>query len=77
MARLRAEGSCPWDRERAERPRPYLIEKHEVVQRSTRVRGTTSGELGDLLFQVVFHCQIAGETGEFTMSDVLDRLTRR
>ena len=39
--------------------------------------GHLAEELGDLLFQVVFHSQVAAEAGEFTMSDVLDRLIEK
>ena len=80
MARLRGEGGCPWDREQTRASlKPYLIEEayevlHAIDEDDT---GHLAEELGDLLFQVVFHCQIAGETGEFTMSDVLDRLTEK
>ena len=80
MARLRGEGGCPWDREQTRASlKPYLIEEayevlHAIDEDDT---GHLAEELGDLLFQVVFHCQIAGETGEFTMSDVLDRLIEK
>lgn len=78
MARLRGEGGCPWDREQTRASlRPYLVEEaYEVLQAIDE--GDTdhvAEELGDLLFQVVFHCQIASETGEFTMADVIERLT--
>ena len=77
MARLRGQGGCPWDREQTRASlRPYLIEEaYEVVQAIDE--GSNDHlveELGDLLFQVVFHSQLGAETGEFTMDDVLDRL---
>ncbi len=77
MARLRGEGGCPWDREQTRASlQPYLIEEaYEVLQAIDE--GSTDHlveELGDLLFQVVFHCQIATEAGEFTMTDVIERL---
>lgn len=84
MARLRAEGGCPWDREQTRTSlRPYVIEEaYEVVQAIDE--GSPDHlveELGDLLFQVVFHSQLGAEAGEFTMQDVLDRvcdkMTRR
>lgn len=84
MARLRAEGGCPWDREQTRTSlRPYLIEEaYEVVQAIDEgSRDHLVEELGDLLFQVVFHSQLGAEAGEFTMEDVLDRvcdkMTRR
>src|SRR5262245_44736047 len=77
MARLRGEGGCPWDREQTrESLKPYLIEEaYEVVQAiDERDVDHLIEELGDLLFQVVFHCQVASEAGEFTMAEVLERL---
>jgi MazG family protein len=77
MSRLRGDDGCPWDREQTrESLKPYLIEEaYEVVQAIDE--GDTAHlveELGDLLFQVVFHCQVARERAEFTMADVLQRL---
>jgi len=77
MARLRDDGGCPWDREQTRASlKPYLIEEaYEVLHAIDE--GDVDHlveELGDLLFQVVFHCQIASEAGEFTMADVLERL---
>jgi len=77
MARLRGEGGCPWDREQTRASlKPYLIEEaYEVLQAIDEgSRDHLVEELGDLLFQVVFHCQLGAETGEFTMEDVIDRL---
>lgn len=80
MVRLRGEGGCPWDREQT-RPslKSYLIEEaYEVVQAIDEgALDHLVEELGDLLFQVVFHCQIASEAGEFTMADVLERLCEK
>ena len=78
MARLRGDGGCPWDREQTRASlKPYLLEEaYEVLEAIDE--GSTDHlveELGDLLFQVVFHCQVAREQGEFTMADVLDRLS--
>jgi tetrapyrrole methylase family protein/MazG family protein len=84
MDRLRAEGGCPWDREQTHASlRPYLIEEtHEALEAlDVGETGHIVEELGDVLFQVVFHCQIAREQGEFTMADVLQaviqKMTRR
>lgn len=88
MRRLRAEGGCPWDREQDLRKlRPYLLEEaFEVLEEMDRVGyggswRTLCEELGDLLFQIVFHAQLGAELGEFTMADVAkaisDKLTRR
>lgn len=77
MARLRAEGGCPWDREQDLRSlRPYLVEEtFEVLDEMDRVGYGGAWrpfceELGDLLFQIVFHAQLAAELGEFSMADV-------
>ena len=80
MSRLRSEGGCPWDREQTrESLKPYLIE--EVYE---ALDALDSGqpehiqeELGDVLFQVVFHSQLAREFGEFTMADLLARLNEK
>src|SRR5207247_2647107 len=77
MARLRGPGGCPWDREQTRTSlKPYIVEEtYEVLE---AIEGAdpraVEEELGDLLFQVVFHAQIAQERGEFTMADVLVRL---
>jgi ATP diphosphatase len=77
MARLRAEGGCPWDREQDLRSlRPYLVEEtYEVLDEMDRIAHggawkPLAEELGDLLFQIVFHAQLARELGEFGMADV-------
>jgi len=78
MARLRSEGGCPWDREQTRASlKPYLLEEaYEVLDAIDE--GSSDHlveELGDLLFQVVFHCQVAREQGEFDMAEVLERLS--
>lgn len=84
MARLRGEGGCPWDREQTRTSlKPYLLEEaYEVVQAIDEgSRDHLVEELGDLLFQVVFHSQLGAEAGEFTMDDVIaqlcSKMTRR
>lgn len=84
MARLRAEGGCPWDREQTRNSlRPFLVEEtYEVLDAlDTGDAGRIREELGDLLFQVVFHTEIARERGEFSMDDLLEallaKMTRR
>jgi tetrapyrrole methylase family protein/MazG family protein len=84
MDRLRAEGGCPWDREQTHASlRPYLIEETYEALEALDVgeTGHIVEELGDVLFQVVFHCQIAREQGEFTLANVLQaviqKMTRR
>ncbi len=77
MSRLRSETGCPWDREQTRQSlKPYLIEEAYEALESLDVGSSDhiQEELGDLLFQVVFHAQLAKETGEFTMADLLARL---
>lgn len=78
MARLRGEGGCPWDREQTRTSlKPYLIEEaYEVLEAIEQGSlDDLTEELGDLLFQVVFHCQVAAEHGEFDMARVLERIS--
>src|SRR6185503_15244695 len=80
MARLRGPGGCPWDREQTpESLKPFLIEEaYEVLEAIESGRpAALEEELGDLLFQVVFHAHIAAERREFTVVDVLQRLTNK
>ena len=77
MRTLRAEGGCPWDRAQDIRTlRPYLVEEtYEVLDEMDRVGEggpwrALCEELGDLLFQIVFHAQLARELGEFGLADV-------
>src|SRR5262249_32146175 len=77
MARLRGPGGCPWDRDQTPVSlKPFLIEEaYEVIEAlDARDARALAEELGDLLFQVVFHARIAEERGEFAMVDVLRRL---
>ncbi len=77
MKRLRGEGGCPWDREQTrESLRPYLVEEtYEVLDALEHAEpAALREELGDLLFQVVFHAEIAEERGEFSMAELLDAL---
>ena len=78
MARLRTPGTgCPWDMEQTfETIAPYTIEEaYEVADAiERRDMGDLKGELGDLLFQSVFHARIAEEAGHFTIDDVVRSL---
>lgn len=74
MARLRAPGGCPWDRKQTHRSlRPFLLEEtHEVLEAiASRNPARLKDELGDLLFQIIFHAQLAAEAGQFTIEDVI------
>lgn len=75
MAKLRSpEGGCPWDLEQNFATiAPYTIEEaYEVADAIEQGdMGELRDELGDLLFQVVFHAQMASEAGSFTFEDVV------
>src|SRR5205823_1522588 len=76
MRRLREPGGCPWDREQTRTSlKPFLIEETYEVLEAIESGDTAAlqEELGDLLFQVVFHAQIAVERGEFDMAALLAR----
>ena len=73
MARLRAPGGCPWDREQDHRSlRPYLIEEaYEVLDALEGGGRELCEELGDLLFQVIFHAELSRERGGWDLGDVV------
>ncbi len=84
MARLRSPEGCPWDREQDHRTlRFHAVE--EVYELMDAIEAgddhEMAEELGDLLLQVVFHCQMAGERGAFDFETVArhisDKLIRR
>ena len=78
MARLRR--SCPWDREQTHMSLVrYLIEEtYEVVEAIEHGDDADlCEELGDLLFQIVFHSQLATERGKFSVADVIDGLSNK
>jgi MazG family protein len=80
MARLRAPGGCPWDREQTfDTIKPYTLEEaYEVVEAiDARDWHELIGELGDLLLQVLFYAEMAHEEKRFTIDDVLDRLANK
>jgi MazG family protein len=85
MAKLRdPEGGCPWDREQNfDTIAPYTIEEaYEVAEAISRKdMQALVDELGDLLFQVVFHAQMAKEEGRFDFGEVVaaivDKMIRR
>ena len=80
MARLRGPGGCPWDREQTfDTIKPYTLEEtYEVLEAiDNRDWPELTGELGDLLLQVLFYSQMANEEGHFSVDDVLDRLSNK
>jgi tetrapyrrole methylase family protein/MazG family protein len=77
IARLRAPGGCPWDREQTHQSlKPMTIEEaYEVLEAIDEGNDhELAGELGDLLLQVVFHAQIAADEGRFDVGDVIERV---
>lgn len=77
MATLRGPNGCPWDREQtAETLKPMLIEEaYEVLEAiDAGDPEELCEELGDLLFQVIFHSRLAEEKGEFDAFDVCRRV---
>src|SRR5438876_6576247 len=80
MARLRAPGGCPWDREQTfDSIKPYTLEEtYEVLEAiDNRDWEELTGELGDLLLQVLFYSEMAQEERHFSVDDVLDRLSNK
>src|SRR5678815_3758727 len=84
MARLRAPNGCPWDREQDH----MTLRRHAIEEVYELIDAIEAGddhemaeELGDLLLQVVFHCQMARERGAFDFEKVtrhlVDKLVRR
>ena len=84
MAKLRSPKGCPWDREQSHLTlRRHAIEEvYELIDAiEARDDVEMAEELGDLLLQVVFHCQLARERGAFDFEKVtrhlVDKLIRR
>lgn len=80
MARLRAPNGCPWDREQDHR----TLRFHAVEEAYELIDAIEAGddaeleeELGDVLLQVVFHCQLARERGAFDFERVARRLVTK
>lgn len=84
MARLRAPGGCPWDREQTYFSlSQYLLEEayetFDAIQEAEQTGDITNlrEELGDLLLQVIFHSTIGAEKGDFTIDDVAAGITQK
>lgn len=80
MARLRAPGGCPWDREQTfDTIRKYTLEEAYEVFDAIERRDFPhlAEELGDLMLQVLFYAEMAANEGQFTIADVLDHLNRK
>lgn len=80
MARLRAPGGCPWDREQTfDTIKPYLLEETYEVMDAIDARDWRglADELGDLLLQPVFFAEMAAEEKRFTIEDALDAIAEK
>ena len=80
VAKLRAPGGCPWDREQTHESlkRNLLEEAHEALEAiDSGDPSVLTEELGDLLVQIAFHADIAREAGHFDMGDVVERINRK
>ena len=80
IARLRAPGGCPWDREQThETVKPMTIEEAYEVAHAIDEKDDDElrGELGDLLLQVVFHAAIAEERGAFRLAEIIERVSEK
>ncbi len=80
MARLRAPDGCPWDREQDHR----TLRRHAIEEVYELIDAIEAGddpemveELGDLLLQIVFHCQLAKERGAFDFDAVCRTLAAK
>jgi XTP/dITP diphosphohydrolase/ATP diphosphatase len=80
MARLRAPGGCPWDREQSfDSIRKYTLEETYEVFDAIERRDWPhlAEELGDLLLQVLFYAEMAANDGHFNITDVLNHLNNK
>ena len=80
VARLRAPGGCPWDREQTHESltRHMLEEAYEAIDAIERASPTDlKEELGDVLLQVYLHAQIAEEAGDFALEDIIETLSSK
>jgi tetrapyrrole methylase family protein/MazG family protein len=77
MEALRSEKGCPWDKEQtSETLKPFIVEEaYELIEAiDENDPEKIKEELGDLLFQIVFQCQIAKEKNQFQISDVFEKI---
>ncbi|HAG14810.1 MAG TPA: nucleoside triphosphate pyrophosphohydrolase [Ruminococcus sp.] len=80
MQVLRSENGCPWDKEQTHRSirQDFLEECYEAIEAiDADSVPMMREELGDVLLQVVFHCQIEAELSHFTFDDICDELCRK
>jgi MazG family protein len=80
MARLRAPGGCPWDREQTfDSIKPYTLEEtYEVLDAiDRRAWSELAEELGDFILQAVFYAQMASDEKLFDIGDALDAINSK
>ena len=80
VAVLRSEHGCPWDRKQTlESLKPYLLEESGEVLEAIDHHDMENlcEELGDVLFQVMFHSEIEAEQGNFTVDDVVNGICEK
>ena len=80
IAELRSDHGCPWDRKQTfESLKKCLADETEEVFQAIDNKDMENlcEELGDVLFLLLFNCQIAKEQGEFTIDDVIDGISRK
>ena len=77
---LRSPEGCPWDREQTHQSirSCFIEETYEAVEAIDRCDEVLlKEELGDVLFQVLFHAELAEENGDFDFSDVVDGIAKK
>ncbi len=80
IQQLRGPGGCPWDKKQTHASlKQYLVEEcYEVLETlEDQDMPALSEELGDLWLQIMLHSQIAEESGEFTLEDVLHKINSK
>ena len=79
IAMLRGENGCPWDREQTYKTMKNTIleESYETIDACDAGGEKLADELGDLLLQIVLTAQIASESGEFDINDVIDCISKK
>jgi tetrapyrrole methylase family protein / MazG family protein len=80
MEALRSDKGCPWDKEQTrESLKPFIVEEaYELIEAiEENDPENIKEELGDLLFQIVFQCQVAKEGNEFNISDVIEKIGKK
>lgn len=80
VAKLRGENGCPWDKEQTrDSLKPFLLEEtYETLEALDEGDPEKiKEELGDLLFQIVLHCRVAEEKKEFSINDVIEKISAK